>query len=171
MQRIPYPKSAAASDPSQINVGRIMQHFSPAVLEGFSKMTGGVMFGSPFDAQLREIAILRVGHLSKCAYEVYHHESFGRHAGLTEEKIKGTKDQPDASFWSPVEKAVIAFTDDIVLNVRPGDATLGEIRKYLSDSEVMDLIASIGTYMLVCRILETTGIELDPQPVNPSGIN
>jgi len=170
MQRIPYPENVAPrSGPNDINVGRIMQLFSPKVLEGFGKLTGGVMFGSPLDGQLREIAILRVGHLSNCAYEVYHHESFAKHAGLTPEKIKATKDQPNAALWSPAEKAVIAFTDDIVRNVRPSDATLTEMRKHLSDTHLMDLIASIGAYMLVCRVLETTGIELDPQPIDPSG--
>jgi alkylhydroperoxidase family enzyme len=45
-------------------------------------------------------------------------------------------------------------------------ATLDGLRQHLTDTEVVDLIAVTGYYMMICRVLETTGIELDSDPID-----
>ena len=61
--------------------------------------------------------------------------------------------------------AVLAFVDDLVKNVRPGDATLAGVRKHLSDTDVIDLTLVSGMYMMVSRFLEATGVEIDTAPI------
>ena len=41
---------------------------------------------------LRELAILRVGRLSRAAYEVFQHERIAREAGVAEDKIAALRD-------------------------------------------------------------------------------
>lgn len=60
----------------------------------------------------------------------------------------------------------MAFADDVILNVRAGDATLAAVRSHLSDQAVVDLILVIGLYMTVSRLLETAGVELDQAPID-----
>lgn len=67
---------------------------------------------------------------------------------------------------SPVQQAIVDFTDDVVRNVRPGDASLAAVRKHLSDTQVLDLTLLIGLYMAVSRFLETTGVELDKAAID-----
>jgi AhpD family alkylhydroperoxidase len=171
---MPYPESksdeAMKTQPRELNVQRMLAHMSPPMMEGFGALATAVLAKAKLDGKLRELAILRVGHLSKCAYEVYHHEAYGRYVGLTDAQLEAVKHSPTAPIWSPVERAVLEFTDDIVKNVRPSDATLNAVRKHLSDTEVMELIVSAGAYMTVCRILETTGIEIDPITINPKAV-
>ena len=174
MPRIPYPASksdeAMKSQPRELNVQRMLAHMSKPMLDGFGALAVAVLSGAKLDAGLRELAILRVGHLSNCAYEVFHHEAFGRHVGLTEAQLEAVKHSPSAAIWTPIERAVLEFTDEVVKNVRPSDATLANLRKYLSDTEVMELIVSFGAYMTVCRILETTGVEIDSVSIDPKGV-
>jgi alkylhydroperoxidase family enzyme len=61
---------------------------------------------------------------------------------------------------------VLEFVDDLVENVRAGDATLAAVRKHLSDAQVVDLILVSGAYMMISRFLETTGVEIDDQPID-----
>jgi hypothetical protein len=54
----------------------------------------------------------------------------------------------------------------VVKNVRAGDGTLAAVRRHLDDTQVADLLIVTGFYMLVCRYLETTGVELDAEAID-----
>ena len=174
MPRIPYPSPESLSPQVRERVGnnppnvtRMLAGASEGVYLGFGAFAQGLMKGSPLDPKLRELAILRVGYISDCAYELFQHEPFGRFVGLTDEQLAAIK-AGDAA--SPVldrqQAAVLRFVDDIVHNVRPGDETLSGVRAFLSDAEVIDLVMVTGNYMTVCRFLETTGIEPDENAID-----
>lgn len=174
MARIPYPDPATLPEElrdylargNNMNILRMLSNASPAVFEGFNHLSQGLMIRSPLDPVLREIAILRVGHLSKAAYEIYHHEAIGRAVGLTEEQLQAIARGDCDATLTPAQQAVLRFADDVVLNVRASDATLAEVRKYVDDSGVVDLIMVVGCYMMVARLLETTGVEIDELPLS-----
>ncbi len=174
MQRIPYPDPAKLSEAMRkslegrpANVSRMLAAASEPVSMGFTALGQGFMKGSPLPPKLREIAILRVGYLSNAKYEVFQHEALARYVGLTDEQITAIKaGGAAASALGEAGAAVLAFTDDLVHNVRAGDATLAGVRKHLDDTQVVDLILVTGMYMMVSRFLETTGIELDNEPID-----
>jgi AhpD family alkylhydroperoxidase len=125
---------------------------------------------SALDPKLRELAILRVGYISNCAYELFQHEPFGRFVGLTDAQIAAIKAGDAASpELDEAQRAVLRFVDDIVLNVRPSDEALAALRLHLDDQQVIDLVLVTGNYMTVCRFLETTGIELDDNAIDWDG--
>jgi alkylhydroperoxidase family enzyme len=51
-----------------------------------------------------------------------------------------------------------------VRDVRASDEALAAVREHLSPREVVELLLVIGNYMLVARVAETAGIELDEAP-------
>jgi alkylhydroperoxidase family enzyme len=177
MSRLPYPDVAALPEDirgrlgaSPANVLRMLAGASPGVHRGFSAFSQALFRESPLSPQLREIAVLRVGYLSNAAYEVFQHEAFARHVGLSEAQIEAVREGgAKASRLGDAGAAVLAFTDDVVRNVRPGDATLAAVRAHLPDAVVMDLIFVIGCYMMVSRFLETTGVEIDAGPIDWGG--
>lgn len=65
--------------------------------------------------------------------------------------------------------AILAFTDELIDNVRASDAAMTLIRQYLSVRQVADLILLIGTYIMACRFLETTGVEIEDEPIDIAG--
>lgn len=180
MARIPYADTD--SQPEQVreyiarsgglNILRMLAHAGPATFEGFNRLSRGLMIESRLDPQLREIAILRVGYLSRAAYEIYHHEAVGRGVGLTEKQIDAIRaGDAGAEVLTPVQRAVLAFADDVVLNVRASDATLQAVRAVLSDSDLVELILVIGCYMMIARLLETTGVDIDELPLSVSTLS
>jgi alkylhydroperoxidase family enzyme len=54
---------------------------------------------------------------------------------------------------------VLALTDELFHGVRAGDAVLERVRAHLDDRQLVELVVTIGYYGLVCRVLETLGVD------------
>jgi alkylhydroperoxidase family enzyme len=151
-------------DNNPLNMVRMCAHATPEVFEGFYK------FGSAFFAHckiapdLKEIAILRAGYHAKASYETTQHESMARGIGMSEAALAAIKaGGKHPGVLSEIQQAVLDFADELIVNARVGDAALADIRTHLSDRHVVDLIFLIGFYMMVSRLLETTGVPIDAQ--------
>ncbi|MGE0659488.1 MAG: carboxymuconolactone decarboxylase family protein [Reyranellaceae bacterium] len=169
MARISYYDRAKVSDKlgkimdslqPQLNVFRMVANSEP-VARGFLKMGNALLDRGKLSPTLRELAILRVGWLSKASYEVYQHERIGRDVGLSEEKLRAIHKGADAAEFDEHEKAVLRFTDDVVKNVKASDATFKPVAAFLDAEQIVELTLSIGFYMMVSRFLET--LEVDDQ--------
>jgi 4-carboxymuconolactone decarboxylase len=168
MARIPYfdpgkatgrAANAFATLPD-LNIFRMMGH-SGDLLDAFSRFGGILLNRTSLDPVLREIAIVRVGVLSKAGYEVHQHEAISRRIGMSEALLQGIHQGPAASVFTDVQRQVMLYTDDVVLNVRAGDATFGPMRQALGDKALQELTIVIGFYMLVSRFLETFDVEIE----------
>lgn len=174
MPRIPYPDESRMSEEVRAHLGeipanvtRMMAAASEPVFKGVSEIGSAFISGSDLPAKLREIAILRVGYISNAEYETFQHEALGRYVGLTDAQIDAVKaGDAGSAALDEAERAVLEFVDDVVVNVRASDATLAGVRKHLTDAQVVDLILVTGAYMMISRFLETTGVELDADPID-----
>ncbi len=159
------PEGRAYLGDAPANVSRMLAVASEPVYRAASAIGTSLITSSSLPPQLRELAILRVGYLSNATYELYQHEALGRYVGLTEAQLVAIK-AGDIAALGDVEGVVLAFVDDVVKNVRASDATLAAVRQSLDDQQVADLIIAIGAYMMVCRFLETTGVEVEAEPID-----
>lgn len=174
MPRIPLPDVASLSPEVRgaigdkpANVSLLMAAASPAVYRGLGALGSALLSGSRLPPNLRELAILRVGYLSGSAYEVFQHEALARHIGMSEAQIDAIRAGDRASpALGPIERDIMAFVEDIVANVRASDERLAAVMQHLDSSQIVDLIVVTGYYMTVCRLLETSGIELDESPID-----
>jgi 4-carboxymuconolactone decarboxylase len=174
MARMPYPdesklpaalRGQAWADAP--NVTRMLAGASEAVYAGFGAFGSALINASDLPGKLREIAILRSGYVCNSKYETWQHEAFGRYVGLSDAQIDAVREGDIASpALDEEERAVLAFADDVIQNVRASDETLGGVRKFLTDAQVIDLILVTGAYLMVSRFLETTGVELDENPID-----
>ena len=69
-----------------VNVFRMMAN-APASFHGFLQLAGSILMQSEFDARKREIAILRVAHLTGSSYEWTQHARLAGQIGVTQEEI------------------------------------------------------------------------------------
>jgi len=174
MPRIPYPDTARLPesvrqvvDENPENITRMLANASEPVFHAFLTMGRAFINGSSLPPEIREIAILRVGYLSNSAYEVFQHEALARHVGLDNEQIAAIRgDAPASEALGEIGDKVLAYVDDLVMNVKVCDETLVDVRQHLSDTQVVDLTLVTGAYMMVSRFLETTGIEIDNGPID-----
>src|SRR5689334_23027394 len=94
MPRIPYPAPGQVDEQTRerlagvppLNVLRMLSHSGP-VFAGFSVFGSRILHDTNLDPVLREMAIVRVGHLSKSAYELAQHNRFIADLGVSAERI------------------------------------------------------------------------------------
>lgn len=169
MSRIPYRDPATCPPEMKarleklgpLNVFRMLAH-SDAGLQGFVRMGNALLYKGELDPHLREMAILRVGHLSKAGYEVFQHERIAARLGLAPAKIAATKSGPDTPGLSETEALVLRLTDDIVRNVKADEALFRAAEARLTRGALVELVLAIGYYMMVSRFLETFEVDLEP---------
>ena len=61
-----------------------------------------------------------------------------------------------------MQRAALAFTDEIVRLPRPADATFKAIAAKLTPGALVELQLSIGFYIMTSKFLETFGIDMQP---------
>ena len=130
MARIPY------IDPEQVhwlardmmlrrpgrNLHRMLAH-SPRVGHAFTNLADALRHEGELDPVLRELVMLRVGMALKSEYEVRAHTLIARRVGVSDAKIAALGGDIEAGPFSETERAVLRFTDDLIVNVRASDAT------------------------------------------------
>lgn len=168
MPRIPYYEVDTATGKHAEFLGKLKPHLnifrmlanSESGLKGFVRMGNALLYRCELDPGLRELAIVRVGRVSRAAYEVFQHERIAREVGVAEEKITALRDATiEAPAFTDNEKAVLRFTDDVMRNVKASDKNLKAVQAFLSPGAVIELTLTVGYYMMVCRLLETTGVD------------
>ena len=116
----------------------MMAHTGPA-LPHFMRLGNAILFKGRLDPELREIAILRVGHLLGAAYEVHQHNIVARNIGMDDARVAAVEHGEDDSVFSDLENLVIRFTDEVVASVRASDATWNALSARLDTGQMAEL--------------------------------
>jgi 4-carboxymuconolactone decarboxylase len=101
---------------------------------------------------------------ARAAYEVQQHEEICRRLGMSDALIAAIHVGPAAPEFDEMQRLIMAFTDDVVLNVRASDATWTPLSTRLSAQEMQELTVTIGFYMMASRFLETFDVDLETAP-------
>jgi alkylhydroperoxidase family enzyme len=145
------------------NIFRMMAH-SPSYLEQYCRLGGAIRHKGVLDPVVRELAITRTGILCEAPYEIVAHKRIGKNVGVTDEQNAALANWQAASCFTDVQRAALAFTDEIVKQHRPTDATFSAIRSKLSFAALVELQLAVGFYIMTSKFLET--FDIDMQPVN-----
>ena len=169
MARIEYSDPAKASDRTReilgknrnANIFRMMAH-SPSHFEQYCRLGGAIRNKGELDPVLRELAITRTGILCEAPYEVAAHKRIGKNVGVTDEQNAALENWQSATCFDEVQRAALAFADEIVKQRRPTDATFNAIAAKLTPGALVELQLSVGFYIMTSKFLETFGIDMQP---------
>ena len=146
--------------PKGLNVlGTLARH--PDLTRGFHALTGHVLFASTITPRQRELLVLRVAAVRGSDYEWAQHLVLARDAGITGEEIERVAAGGGADGWSPLEASLLAAVDELLAEARVGDATWAALSAELDDQQLLDVIATVGTYDLLAMVLRSCGTQLD----------
>jgi 4-carboxymuconolactone decarboxylase len=146
-----------------LNIFKVMAH-CPRIGYYFLRLGNSILFKGTVPPALRELAILRVGHINQAKYEWTHHVPIALRVGVGEEQISALPDWENSTTFSEQERAVLQYTDEVTKNIRVKDVTFAAVRRFLDEEGIVELTATIGYYGMVCRILEALQIELESPP-------
>ena len=169
MARLPYlePEQVAPEYRDMLkrntNLHKLLVN-SPDMARAFNGVGGYIRFKSKLDPRLRELAILQVGWLEKSEYEFTHHVKIGKEFGVTDEDIAALMVETEGiqSRLEPLARAILKGAREMARNLEMSMETFAEIKRHLSNEEMVDLVLTIAFYCAVVRVLATMKIDNEP---------
>jgi alkylhydroperoxidase family enzyme len=86
----------------------------------------------------------------------------GKEVGVTDEQNAALENWKSATCFNDLQRAALAFTDEIVTQRRPTDATFDAIATKLTPAALIELQLSVGFYIMTSKFLETFDIDMQP---------
>lgn len=112
--------------------------------------------------KLRELGQIRAGWARGSQFVFSQHCKASRSVGLTEEQIQAIPSWQTANCFSEVERAVLAYTDALVLSGgRVPDGTFSVLKKHLSDEEILEFTYVTALYDMHAVISKALRLEYD----------
>ena len=167
MARIDYSDPAKASDRTReilgknrnANIFRMMAH-SPSYFEQYCRLGGAIRSKGELDPVV--LAITRTGILCEAPYEIVAHKRIGKAVGVTDEQNAAQENWQSAKCFNDVQRAALAFADEIIKLRKPTDATFNAIASKLTPAALVELQLSVGFYIMTSKFLETFDIDMQP---------
>ena len=136
------------------------------VPDAFDHTTAGFQFyRSPnrrLAPKLRELGQTRAGFLVGSRFVFSQHCKACRDVGFTDEQVDALPSWSVADCWSPVERAVLAYTDCLVLqHGRVPDAVFTTLQQHLSDEEILEFTYITATYAMHATMSRALRLEYD----------
>jgi AhpD family alkylhydroperoxidase len=118
---------------------RAMAHLDQAATKELDK--------AQIDPKLRELIRIRASQLNGCAYCIDMHTKDARAIGETEQRIYGLAAWAETPYFTPRERAALAFTETVTLltDTHVPDEAYREVAAQFSPQEVAALVSLIVT--------------------------
>ena len=146
--------------PSGANILGAMAHH-PALARAYFTLNGHLLLATTLTERQRELVIMRVAVLEQSSYEWVQHVFVARDAGLSDLEIGWIAWGPDAPFWSEFESALLRAVDELVGEGIIADQTWTVLSAQLSTQQILDVIFTAGSYVMLGWMVQSFGIELD----------
>ena len=127
----------------------------PELLSAWWKLRNYTVTGGDLTQRQAELVILRVAWHMRNWYEWGSHVQRALSAGLTESEIECVKRGADAGGWTRPEQLLLAAVDELLAERRLRPELLRELREYYTDRQLLDVIVTNGSYVILGCMLNT----------------
>jgi 4-carboxymuconolactone decarboxylase len=177
MARIPYPDPASLPDADreflealpQLNISRLLAG-SPSMFQPLTRVFSAYLNNGVLDPELREIVILRVGHLRRSRYEVVNHVRAARVVGMSDERIAALEPGNSLDVFSDAERDVIQYVDELIRHGEVSDPTFDRLSQAMEVSALIEHTVVVGVYTMVSQICAAFELELEETPIAETGM-
>jgi 4-carboxymuconolactone decarboxylase len=164
---IPYPEMSSLTpevralvESFPLNIARMVAN-APASVKGFLELAQSVLFFSSFDPRKREIAVLRVAHVTKSNYEWTHHVTLAKNFNVSDQEIEIIRAEDPVASLDEESNLLCRVADEISRNVRLSDDALSQILERYGTQGATELVLCVSYFNFVSRFLESTRVELE----------
>jgi 4-carboxymuconolactone decarboxylase len=165
--RIPLPEIESLPDEIREAVKAAPSHVglmvanAPASFTSWMDFAMSILFRSEFDPRKREIAVLRVAHVTRSLYEWTHHVTLAKAYGLTDDEIEKIRTAGPVSSLGEEGNLMCRAADEISTDVRLSDDALTQLLERYGRRGATELILCISYFNFLSRFLESTRVELE----------
>jgi len=143
-----------------INVHSLMAH-NPALLKAWWDFRNYSVAGGDLGKRKGELVILRVATHMISWYEWASHVERSLACGLTMTEIERLKRGACTAEWDAAEAVLLDAVDELVETHGLKPSSHAALREHYSVSQIMDIIAIHGMYVILGCMINTWGLELD----------
>jgi 4-carboxymuconolactone decarboxylase len=110
----------------------------------------------------RELIVLRVAWRTQSRYEWAQHVRLAARFDITDDDIDAIAREDAAAAWTPVERALVAATDQLIADHRIADETWQQLAEHLDDQQLVEVVFVAGSYACLAMAFNSFGLQLDP---------
>jgi alkylhydroperoxidase family enzyme len=135
----------------------------PQLARVLNDLLAAMLWHGALDSRLRELVIMRIGWLTACDYEWTQHWRVASGLGVSAQDLLGVRDWQAYDGFGPVERAVLAATDDVVRDGSVSAESWAACERELhSDKTVLvELVTVISAWRMVASILQSLDVPLE----------
>jgi len=148
------------STPMPNALATMMHH--PALAGPFLVYNNVLLQTPTLDPRARELIVLRVAWRTRSRYEWVQHLRLAPRVGITPEEIAAVAEGKDAGAWTPLERDLLAATDQLIDDYRVDDGTWSRLAEQLDARQLVELVFVVGTYTALAMAFKSFGLQLDP---------
>ncbi len=134
----------------------------PVLSKQFMSFGRHLLFDSILTDRVRELVTLYVAWTTRSEYEWLSHVAFGLHVGFTDADIEAVKKGPDSPHWSEPERDLLRAVDQMRDGYDLDDELWASLARQFDQREMMELVFTIGNYLLFAAVLNSFRIPLEP---------
>lgn len=152
--------TAAAADLSVFRVW--LQH--PQLAKWLHDLIMGLLWQGALDARLRELVIMRLGWSTDSEYEWTQHWNIATTwLHVDPDDVLAVRDWRHSDRFGPAERAILAATDETVVDGTVSRTTWDDLVAHVSDDPavLLEVVAAIGTWRMVSSILRSLEVPLE----------
>lgn len=164
---IPLPEMSSLSEEVKavveafpMNVIRMAAN-APASTKALVDLAQSILFYSSFDPRKREIAVLRVAHVTQAVYEWTHHVTVAKHYNISDKEIEIIRTEERVASLDEEGNLLCRVADEISRDVRLSDEALAQILERYGAQGATELILCVSYFNFLSRFLESTRVELE----------
>ena len=131
---------------------------APRVLDAAVSMAQAIRV--ELDPKLRELAYLKVTHLTDCHVCWHYHEAAARRVGVSDQQVRDLGTFESSAAYDELERDVLRFTEQWTLRGQVDGAVLDRLKDVLPPMHLVTLAATAAQANLTCRFNNVFGVEL-----------
>ncbi len=145
---------------SRTNSQMVLANHPPLAM-AFNHFGKHVLIENSAPVWARELVTLRIAWHIRSHYEWHYHVGYALNLGMTLEQISAIGIGPDAGTWSELDAAVLRCVDELRETSRVTDATWATLAAHFSKPQLMDLIFTLGQYVMLGWGIAAFGIQIE----------
>jgi 4-carboxymuconolactone decarboxylase len=156
---------------SKTNMSMVLANHPP-LANAYHTFGRHLLLASTIEVRPRELIVLRTAWLQKCEYEWHYHVGYALKAGLTMKEIAAIRNGWQSPVWNgkAEDRAVLRAVDELVETSRMSDEAYDGLSDHFGKQQMMDLVFTIGNYVMLGWAVATFGIPVEPG-VDPVGFD
>jgi 4-carboxymuconolactone decarboxylase len=162
------PEALAEEIKGRIGPGRgnvwKMLCWTPDTAETFIAYSESIRNRNEVPPKIRELMILRVGHLCNAPYEIHHHRRIGKGAGLSDAEIAASAAGPQAEGLDDAQRFALTMVDELTEDKQLKQATFDKAVATYGIRTVADMVLLVGFYTMASMFLNSFAVDIEPSP-------